>query len=90
MDTKECKACGEIKYLTEYYKHPAAKDERAPICKECAKAYSNERARKLNKLPKNLRVTRFWDYNINPISGFVIDKHREAMYLESKHLMKQD
>ena len=38
---KPCKVCGEVKPLSEYYKHPKMSDGHLGKCKECQKAASN-------------------------------------------------
>lgn len=45
---KPCKACGEVKSLSDFYAQPGVKDGRQSRCKECAKAAV--RANRLNKL----------------------------------------
>src|SRR5215210_523590 len=43
MRSKNCKDCGELKTLDEFYRHPGMKDGRLNICKECKKAYQLSR-----------------------------------------------
>jgi len=37
MSTKKCRTCGEMKELSEYYKHKRMFDGHLNICKECTK-----------------------------------------------------
>ena len=37
MDTKECTKCGEVKPLTEYYKHKECKGGVRPSCKSAGR-----------------------------------------------------
>ena len=37
MDYKKCYKCGEIKEISEFYRHPTSKDGHAGICKSCQK-----------------------------------------------------
>jgi hypothetical protein len=37
---KKCKGCGELKYISEFYEHPATKDGHLGSCKECKKKYA--------------------------------------------------
>ena len=39
MEMRKCKVCGEVKPITDYYKHAGYYDTK---CKECAKAYSRQ------------------------------------------------
>ena len=40
---KACIDCGELKPLSEYYKHPRMADEHLNSCKDCRKAYQQSR-----------------------------------------------
>ena len=40
---KCCIDCGELKPLSEYYKHPRIADGHLNSCKECRKAYQSSR-----------------------------------------------
>lgn len=36
------------------------------------------------EITKEQKLARFWDYNINPITGFKEDKHLESKYIYDK------
>lgn len=38
MESKRCFSCGDVKGLSDFYKHPKMKDGRLGKCKECCKA----------------------------------------------------
>jgi 5-methylcytosine-specific restriction endonuclease McrA len=40
---KSCKSCGEVKALSEFYRHPDMKDGHLNSCKDCRKAYQRSR-----------------------------------------------
>ncbi len=41
--TKTCKACGQVKSLDSFYRHPTTIDGRLGTCAACHKAYTKER-----------------------------------------------
>lgn len=50
--TKKCTKCGEVKELTDYYKHRYAKNGIKSICKTCEYHYQKERSKTLEKKPR--------------------------------------
>ena len=42
VKTKKCNKCGEIKSLTDFYKHEQTVDGRYGACKECRKGYQRD------------------------------------------------
>ena len=56
METRKCKACGEVKPITDYYKHGGYYDTK---CKECAKAYSKRYAEEHAEHYKQYRKQRY-------------------------------
>lgn len=71
MKEKTCRRCGELKSLSEYYKHSEMYDGYLNICKECTKkrvgkyrekniesirAYDRQRAKKPHRVKKSLEI----------------------------------
>ena len=68
---KTCRVCGMLKKLSEFYKHPDAKDGVFPECKEC----NIKRARKWNLSHMENKLAngrRFWH------------RHREKLILKGR------
>ena len=55
MKTKRCPKCGQIKRLSEFYKHKRNKDGKTSFCKSCCNARST-RYRENN--PEKVRASR--------------------------------
>lgn len=51
MENKICNTCGLTKPLTEFYKHPEAKDRFSGKCKDCTRKYRKERYNRILKDP---------------------------------------
>ena len=53
---KNCRQCGKLKFLSDFYRHPQMFDGHLNVCKECKKAYerTNENYKKYEKTEKGL------------------------------------
>lgn len=41
--SKACRKCGQVKPLTDFYRHPGTADRRLPECRTCKKSYEKAR-----------------------------------------------
>lgn len=75
MDVKKCMKCGEIKPISDFYRHPGMKDGHLNKCKECAKrdVSANYRANKKH----------YQDYEHT--ERRVESRHRRAKQAQIKH-----
>jgi hypothetical protein len=75
-ELRECKACGRVLALSEFYRTGTSKDGRRFKCKECVRAYQRER----NRRPEvKERMRAYWqEYAERPeVAASLDDYHRE-------------
>jgi len=79
---KICKICKIEKSLENFYKHPKTKDGYQEKCKDCAKSLSDERYKKLIKIPEFQEKERV--RRKKPPREKVVWKTKNQVYLDSK------
>jgi len=74
MKKKKCFKCGEVKYLSEFYKHPRMKDGHVNKCKECNKIDVRENRR------RNIDYYRKYDRERGSRQGYLYCKEYREKY----------
>ena len=75
--TKVCNKCNKEQPLTEFYNYFANKDGKCNYCKTCAAVAQRKRIAKRAVRTEAEKLDKFWNHNINPITGFVCNERQE-------------
>jgi len=55
VETKQCRICGSVKPLTEFYTHPGTRDGHQTMCKSCMRAYARVQKQQWRERQREMR-----------------------------------